>query len=594
MNQVPAWEITSEYSSLEAKELIVDVEVVKSSITKIHELNLKLSTGPEKVQTLKEIFVLEEKALILLGNVMTYTHCLLSVDAKDEAARKWDSQLEKIHSEFQQATTLAYLEMKRLPEKEFQALCSFKELQGSIFAFEQERKWLPYSLSEKEESLIKSLATSGFAGWSNLYSNLSGTIQCQVDLNGKIETMGLAKAHALTRDENEAVRKAAWHSIQEAWKIHQESAASILNNLAGWRLELVKKRSHTQALHFLDGSLFANRIQRKTLDAMLTAVKERKSEIHKASLLMAKALGKSKMDPWDLLSPGPVSLNKKKSSFADSIQVISDSFSSVSPDMGEFVQMMVDKKWIEARVMPAKTTGAYCTGFAKSLTPRVFMTYMGSNQDTSTLAHELGHAYHSWVMRDLPIAQQEYPSTLAETASIFSETVLREGMIEKAQSKEEKLSYLWGEIEGAVGLLLNIPARYSFEYNFYEKRQKSILSANELSQLMDEAWTEWYGSTLSQNDKLYWAHKLHFSLTYGFYNFPYTFGYLFALSVYARKAELGSQFIEKYKGILRDTGRMTAEDLIQKHLGEDITQVDFWRKSLDVVVEKIQMFEKLI
>ncbi len=171
------------------------------------------------------------------------------------------------------------------------------------------------------------------------------------------------------------------------------------------------------------------------------------------------------------------------------------------------------------------------------------MTFMGSNSDISTLAHELGHAYHSWVMRDMPMSQMQYPMTLAETASIFAETVMSDVLIENASSKEEKVEFAWAEIEGAVGLLLNIPARFEFEKNFYEQRQNRALSADELSQLTDDAWRKWYGPTLTETDKLYWASKLHFSISeVSFYNYPYTFGYLFSMSIYSSSQRVGSGF----------------------------------------------------
>jgi oligoendopeptidase F len=273
---------------------------------------------------------------------------------------------------------------------------------------------------------------------------------------------------------------------------------------------------------------------------------------------------------------------------------IKNSFAKVSSELSDFVQMMEDKKWIEARVLPNKMTGAYCTGFAKSKTPRVYMTYMGSRKDISTLAHELGHAYHSWVMRDLPLAEQDYPMTLAETASIFAETVLNDTLLDAARTKEEKIEFAWSAVSNALSLLLNIPARYVFEKSFYEKRQERSLNVEEFKGLMDKAWTDCYGDLLSENDKMFWAHKLHFAITgVSFYNFPYSFGYLFSLSIYARKEKYGAEFMDKYKALLLDTGRMSAEDLIQKHLGEDITEPKFWQKPIDTVIQQLEQFKQL-
>jgi oligoendopeptidase F len=220
---------------------------------------------------------------------------------------------------------------------------------------------------------------------------------------------------------------------------------------------------------------------------------------------------------------------------------------------------------------------------------------MGSLPDIMTLAHESGHAFHSWVMRDLPTPELEYPMTLAETASVFAETTVRDSLIKKAKTREEKIEFAWANIESATGFLLNIPVRYEFEKAFYEKRGERSLTADQLAELMDQTWSFWYGPTLSQNDKMFWAHKGHFSMSeVSFYNFPYTFGYLFSLSIYARKDEFGADFMKIYQDILRDTGRMTAEDLVMKHLKEDIRKPAFWQKAIDMVIEQIDQYETLL
>ncbi|MDG0816877.1 M3 family oligoendopeptidase [Bdellovibrio svalbardensis] len=596
----PAWNIESEYPSINSKPFQSDWEAVVTFLkqmesgvaaVKDHFANPDAAT----ISKVQDLYILEEKCSILLGNLFTYLHCILSVDATDSEAKGRVSELESIHSKISQALTPLDIFMKRCDEKTFQQLVSHPDLKGHEFIWSQKRLQAIYLLSEAEETLLEGLSVTGHNAWGNLYSNLSGKMKVQLKYPDRTEEVGLAKAHSLTRTSNELDRKVAWLGIQEAWTEHQETAAGVLNALAGWRHEVNSKRSHKKEMSFLDQPLWDNRISQETLQALMTACENNIADIQKAPALMAKVLKKKQLDPWDLLAPSPVSASTTEMSFADGAQLISDSFAQVSPDMADFVKMMVKNQWIEGRVLPNKTTGAYCTGFSKSLEPRVYMTYMGSNSDVSTLAHELGHAFHSWVMRDMPRAQMNYPMTLAETASIFAETVLHDALIQKASSFEEKVEFAWNDVEGAMALLLNIPTRFEFEKKFYEMRKERIVDASELRKLMDETWSKWYGTTLSKNDDLFWAHKLHFHISgLSFYNFPYTFGYLFSLSIYARRKELGSNFMKTYVEILRDTGRMTAEDLIQKHLGEDIRRPEFWQKSIDVVKEKINKFEKLI
>jgi oligoendopeptidase F len=208
-----------------------------------------------------------------------------------------------------------------------------------------------------------------------------------------------------------------------------------------------------------------------------------------------------------------------------------------------------------------------------------------------TLAHELGHAYHNWVMRDMPITETSYSMTLAETASIFAETLVKKALLEKSENREDRLKIMWQNAESAAALLINIPARYEFEKSLVEARKVRPQSPDEMKKLMNSAWKRWYEDTLTEYDDMFWANKLHFSISsLGFYNYPYLFGYLFSLGIYGQKDKYGSGFKDLYHNILRDTGRMTAENLIEKHLSKDITKPAFWADSLNIVAEQVREF----
>ncbi|UOF02973.1 M3 family oligoendopeptidase [Bdellovibrio reynosensis] len=601
-----AWNIESEYPSYNSSEFAADFELVSQKVALLEkrvaqissELSSTLDNGKDLsgalVDQLQAIVIDAEEAGVLAWNMGTYLNCVLSVDSTDEGAKAKRSELSALSSRSSQAFVPVDNFIIRCSEKTLMALLAHPLVAPSEFLWRHSRKLRETVLSNNEEALLEAVSTPGLRAWGELYTTLSGTMKCHMKFADRTETVGLAHASALIRNQDPEVRRVAWESIQEAWNGQKETAASILNSISGWRHEVNKKRSYSKQVHFLDTALQQTRIEKDTLEAMLTACYDNVHESRKAATLMAKVMGKSALDPWDLLAQSPVSGGKKERSYDEALVLIENSFRQIDPKMGEFVKMMADNRWIEARVLPTKRNGAYCTGFPKKREPRVFMTFMGSNSDISTLAHELGHAFHSWVMRDLPRKQTYYPMTLAETASIFAEAVLHDVLIEEASTKEEKIEFAWGEIEGATSFLLNIPARFDFEKSFYEQRAKRALSADELSKLTDDAWTKWYGPTLSQNDKMFWASKLHFAMAgTSFYNFPYTFGYLFSMSIYARRKDLGANFMQTYIDILRDTGRMSAEDLVQKHLGEDIRKPEFWKKSIQVINQKVNAFEKL-
>ena len=322
--------------------------------------------------------------------------------------------------------------------------------------------------------------------------------------------------------------------------------------------------------------------------------------LHGLPLRQARALGvEGKMHPADLMAPPPSGEGGTalEVDFDAGIKMVADAVSGVHPDVATFVNRMQAEKWIDGAAGDKRAPGAYCTKFSKSRNPRVYMsTYSGSFQSVSTLAHELGHAYHNWVMKDMDMAETRYPMNLAETASIFFETVVGDGLIDLSKSDEERLQYRWYDAESAVAFLLNLPARYEFDCAVHQAREDGkTLTPTFCKDQMREAWKNWYGDSLSTYDDMFWASKMHFHITgVSFYNFPYTFGYMFALGVYAQQEEKGEDFYKSYVALLRDTGRMTAEEVVQKHLGVSIEDPEFWRGSVRIIEKKIDDFEMLV
>lgn len=441
------------------------------------------------------------------------------------------------------------------------------------------------------------MSVDGKNAWGRLYDNITGSMTVTLALsNGDQETIGLSQAASILYGSDENRREPAWRAIQLAMKQNQESFSAILNALSGWRLAEYEKRSATASVHFLESSLHGSRIEQATLDSMMSVAKKNRAVGQKAARLMAKMFGTEKLTPWDqLASMPPLSGSASTYSFDEAIDIIKEAFGSVSQEMADFVALMVTNGWIDAAPQSTKRLGAYCTKFADSRTPLVFMTWGDSMSDVLTLAHELGHAFHNWVMRDMPLCKTKYPMTLAETASIFAENAVRDALLAKAKTKEDKIEMLWEELSSALALTINIPVRYEFEKSFYEQRSTQELGPEQLSELMSKTWNDWYGDSMSEPDSLFWASKLHFSIPeVSFYNYPYLFGYLFSIGVYAQREAKGDSFYRDYVNLLRDTGSMRAEDVVNKHLQMDLTKEFFWQQSLDRVSKQIDEFERLI
>lgn len=609
----PAWDLSTEYPSLSSAELRKDLERVSILIELISEKCDKLNPFLDQVRQktvlsttqrddllkfCEDISSLEDEAKVLAQNISTYGTCSSSVDARDQDAKKLVQKMTSIASSLEQALTPFKLFLTFIDDDFIKSFLADEKRASQAFRVKRFRLKKNRALPSDQEKLISALSVDGFSSWDMLYQNLSGALLCNVKLPEGAKKVGIAAATVLLEDPDDAIRKSAYEGTDAAWKTQEESCASILNALSGWRHETYKRRSHTEKVHFLDDALFDARIEQTTLNAMLAAVKKAKSMALNVMKIQAKTLGKSTLEPWDRFAPPPSlkressSSGESKVSFSDAIKLINETYSSINPEMSQFLHEMVDKKWIEARMGNYRRAGAYATKFIKTRTPRVYMTYGGNMKNVLTLAHEIGHCFHGFTMRDIPLHELVYPMTLAETASILSETVVQRTLFEKTKNPYEIFKIYWNDAQKIETFLLNIPVRYEFEKAFYEARLEKSFSPQDFKNLFKQTWVSWYEDSIGL-DEMFWASKLHFyKANICFYNFPYTFGYLFSLGVLKQRDRLGQRFYQAYKDLLRDTGRMTAEELAKKHLNVDISEETFWQGSLDILTETARNFEE--
>ncbi|OCH21929.1 M3 family oligoendopeptidase [Aliivibrio logei] len=589
----PSWDLSVAFESLNDPKLDATIITIEQKIKTLFS-----STAELHASALQQAILDRESISVLLATVAGYGNCIASVDASDNQAKALVNKMNKLSSELSQAFSPYLDAIVNSPTALFEEVLSYsEELEAQRFLLEEERKLISTRLSVKEEQLLSAMSVDGKNAWGRLYDNITGSMTVTLALsNGDQETIGLSQAASILYGSDENRREPAWRAIQLAMKQNQESFSAILNALSGWRLAEYEKRSATASVHFLESSLHGSRIEQATLDSMMSVAKKNRAVGQKAARLMAKMFGTEKLTPWDqLASMPPLSGSASTYSFDEAIDIIKEAFGSVSQEMADFVALMVTNGWIDAAPQSTKRLGAYCTKFADSRTPLVFMTWGDSMSDVLTLAHELGHAFHNWVMRDMPLCKTKYPMTLAETASIFAENAVRDALLAKAKTKEDKIEMLWEELSSALALTINIPVRYEFEKSFYEQRSTQELGPEQLSELMSKTWNDWYGDSMSEPDSLFWASKLHFSIPeVSFYNYPYLFGYLFSIGVYAQREAKGDSFYRDYVNLLRDTGSMRAEDVVNKHLQMDLTKEFFWQQSLDRVSKQIDEFERLI
>jgi oligoendopeptidase F len=525
--------------------------------------------------------------------------CYAAEDASNKLYLQLDSTLSALDPLRERVSTNIDFAMKAASDADFTAfVAADPKLKQVEYFFKSRRKHAAFRLPKDQELLAADLAVDGIHAWGRLYDRLSGDLRITVMEKGELVKKSVGQVRFDMPDR--AARENNFLAADKAWASIEDTCADALNHLAGTRLTIYRRLGLKDHLEL---PLRHNRMTRETLNAMWSAISARKGMLQKYAAKKAEALGVKQLAWFDQSAAYPVAKPAGKSEeipYDNAIEQIVRTFTGFSPDFGEFATMAAERRWVEAENRSGKRQGGFCTGFPGKGESRIFMTYTNSEDSMSTLAHELGHAYHSWVLRDQPLVLQDYPMNLAETASTFAECVLAEERLSQSQTKEEQIGLLDNMLSDATAFLLNIHCRFLFENSFHQERATGELTADRISELMVAAQKEAFCGTLADDglNGRFWVSKLHFYISgLPFYNFPYTFGYLLSLGAYALAKESGassSDFSAKYRSLLVATGCQDAEEAVRSTLGYDLTQPDFWNKSLDVVESRVNRFLGLI
>lgn len=525
-----------------------------------------------------------------IGETRTFMSGLSSADVNDSKARINLNLISNLSKDLSNSLILLQKKISDIPDSDFEELLQKEPFKTSAFPLAEIRRNALKLLSTQEEELLNNLSIDGFHAWGDMYSELVADLQIPFEENGIVTYYSAGQAeNKMTAEPDYEKRQEMLASWEATWKDKAELFASTLNHLAGFRLADYKAHGIED---FMTPPLEYNRMEAQTLDTMWETISKNKGKVVEYFNRKAKLLGVEKLSWMDVTAS--VSLGdyeEQEYSFNDAADFILKNFAISNPKMAALSERAFEESWIEAEDRPGKRPGGYCANLPDSEESRIFMTFSGSADNVATLAHELGHAFHSSVLRDLPNLNQKYAMNVAETASTFAELVVSDATIENANSVEEKINLLDQKIARNAIMMMNIHARYIFEKSFYEERLEGIVSADRLSELMVKAQKEAYADSLETYHPMFWAAKLHFYSTgVSFYNFPYTFGNFFSLGIYARALESGDSFEDDYIALLRDTAIMSTEDLAEKHLDVDLRKTGFWQQAMDLVHEDVNQF----
>jgi pepF/M3 family oligoendopeptidase len=518
--------------------------------------------------------------------------CYAAADAENKFYQQLQAELATLTPFREQIATNVEFAFKEATDDGFVAFAAAApELQRNQYFLETRRRNASLRLPKALELLAGDLAVDGLHAWGRLFDRVSGALKVRVQEKGELVTRSPSQVQFDSPQRQ--VRENNFFAVDSAWAGIADTCADAINHISGTRLSLYR---HAGLRDHLEVPLRSNRMSRETLDSMWSAITDRKGVLKEYLAKKAQLLGIDKLAWYDMTAPLPQLPGAGGAdviSYDDACERIINAFQLFSSDFGDFARKALSEGWIEAENRSGKHQGGFCTTFPTAKQSRIFMTYTNSADSMSTLAHELGHAYHSWVLRDQPILLQDYPMNLAETASTFAEAVLGEQQFRLARTDYERLQMLDGLLGDAVAFLMNIHARFLFEDQFHRDRLNGELTADQLNALMESSQRTAYLDALDDNgwNPRFWASKLHFYITgLPFYNFPYTFGYLLSLGVYAVGKDSGGEFAETYRKLLIATGCKDAEDAVRSTLGFDLRKPDFWNKSLNIIADRVRQF----
>lgn len=518
-----------------------------------------------------------------------FVSCLAAQRMSDKRAAAWTDRLQTLYARQRQAMDLFDARLAALDETDWNEWIGRPELAPIAFPLAERREASREKLPPALESVAGELAVDGYHGWGEHYNTIVSRIAIPWEQDGQAVSLSAGQAANRLSDPDPAVRGRMSALWEEAWSGQADLCADTLNRLAGFRLKLYGLRGWDDPLR---EPLKLNRMSAGTLQAMWDAVAGGVAPLRRYLELKAGLLGQAKLNWHDV--DAPLSTAQAKIPYAEAAQMIVGAFERFSPNMAALARRAFADGWIEAEDRPGKRPGGFCTSLPLRGQSRIFMTYSGTADNVSTLAHELGHAYHGELVHGLPPFAQDYAMNVAETASTFAEALVGDELLERAASREAKLALLDDRLQRAVAFCMNIRARFLFETRFYARRGAGMLEASELNGLMLEAQREAFGDVLENGHPGFWASKLHFYLTdVPFYNFPYTFGYLFSTGLIAAARSEGAGFPDRYDRLLRDTGLMTVEALAERHLGISLEEPAFWREAMKQVAADAEAFAVL-
>jgi len=555
------WDLSVIYDGFQSPAFQNDLSSLQTHMNKLEKT---LAEGGTPLALLEKAMGQLTGLYEAFGKLGAYAYLTWATDAVNEEALAYIDQLMAKEVDMQQLLSDLGRYLGTLDHLD-DVIAQSPLLTEHGFVLREMKENATHLMDKAIESWILRMSLTGGETFAQLREKLAATLTA----NFKGEEIPLSAVRAKAYDPDPTVRKEAYEAELAAYPKVELAIATCLNGIKG------EARIQAEARHFdsiLDWILYDSRMDLRA---------------------KGKLLGHTDGIPfYDLMAP--VGKGMRTYTAEEARALLAQKLGSFTPAMGTFIHEAFDNRWIDMYPRPGKQGGAFCSSVHTLDISRVLTNFAGSFADISTLAHELGHAWHNRCMAGLPILLTEHPMPLAETASIFNETLLSHAVLQSA-SPEEAFTIIEAELMEATQSIVDIYGRFLFESEVIETRADHALSINELKEAMLRAQEASYGDGLAKDARhpYMWACKGHYySPTLHFYNFPYAFGLLFAKGVFAQYLNKGESFVPTYNKLLRSCGNGTVYEVAMS-VGIDVHSADFWRSSLNILRESMDRFVEL-
>lgn len=576
------WDLSVFYTGFDDPRLEADIQRITQLSHSAADISAEAISDTEKLEKMVAAAAELEN---LLSNAYGFTELTLSTDCNNEAAQRYQDRLSNMMVDVQLNSSAMVRLVGGIADLEA-CIAGSETLQQHAFMLRETKEQAEHLLPEEMEKWMLRMSLDGAEAFSKLRDRLMGSHT--VELDGK--SLPLPAVRGMAYDPDPAVRKAAYEAELASYAKVETSMAFCLSSIKGEALTMCEAQKYPD---ILTRQLMESRMDRETLDAMLTAIREALPDFRRYLRAKGKLLGHNDGLPfYDLFAPvGEASL---RYTVEEARELLVSTFSEVHPEMGAFMAHAFDNRWIDFLPREGKSGGAFCAGYHQKKLCRILTNFVGSFSDVSTLAHELGHGWHDRCLERVPVLMTNVPMQLAETASIFNETLLSH-TVRKTADEKSRFVLLENSLMEATQTVVDIYSRFLFETGVFEARKTHTPSAAELNRMMLDAQEAAYGDGLDKNLRhpSMWVNKSHYySVGLHFYNFPYAFGLLFGLGVFALYQKEGAAFLPKYDAMLAACGNGTVAD-VAASVGIDVRSVDYWRSALDVVRGEVDEFVSL-